>query len=340
MKKKLVITIGATAILALSAFGYKAYTKEPEIKTSELTLNYGSKLTDDHIKASNDVVKMDFKPELDSKKLGTQKIKVEVRNKRGITSSKDINVHIIDRESPKLDIKDSYKIQVGTELNLYKKVKATDNVDGDLSKKVKIADYDTNKVGTSVLKMSVTDSSDNTTEKEVKLEVLEYVKPVIEVDEQQFVMLGSNFDPRQGVKATDEKDGDITHKVVVEQKVDTSKVGSYPVVYTVEDSEGETHTAKSTIIVKEEPMKEAMRKKEENSHNGLERQEESAMTGLLGEIADDYQQKKQNKKANNQAEWDKNRDEFIGEVKKKVEEETKGVREKIDENVTIHKPFE
>lgn len=58
------------------------------------------------------------------------------------------------------------------------------------------------------------------------------------------------FDPKIGLKATDDKDGDITDKIrVAKNDVDTSKVGTYQVVYTVANSQGETDSATISVRV-------------------------------------------------------------------------------------------
>ncbi len=52
-----------------------------------------------------------------------------------------------------------------------------------------------------------------------------------------------------GATATDDKDGDITSRLVVENNVDTPKVGTYQVIYRVTDAAGNTATATRTVKV-------------------------------------------------------------------------------------------
>ncbi|MFP3413417.1 M60 family metallopeptidase [Bacillus sp. SIMBA_074] len=63
--------------------------------------------------------------------------------------------------------------------------------------------------------------------------------------------VSDQFDPMSGVSATDKEDGDITDKVTVDGKVDTSKPGTYELTYTAKDSKGHKVTAKQTVTVKE-----------------------------------------------------------------------------------------
>lgn len=64
------------------------------------------------------------------------------------------------------------------------------------------------------------------------------------------INVGDKFtDP--GATATDKKDGDLTNKIVITGKVDTSKAGTYKITYTVEDSAKNKASATRTVIVKE-----------------------------------------------------------------------------------------
>ena len=57
-----------------------------------------------------------------------------------------------------------------------------------------------------------------------------------------------------GYSAIDDFDGDISNDVIVEGAVDTSTVGTYTLVYTVEDSSGNSSSAVRVIIVREEVL--------------------------------------------------------------------------------------
>jgi hypothetical protein len=52
-----------------------------------------------------------------------------------------------------------------------------------------------------------------------------------------------------GATATDNKDGDITARIQVENKVDTPKVGTYQVIYRVSDAAGNAASATRTVKV-------------------------------------------------------------------------------------------
>lgn len=63
--------------------------------------------------------------------------------------------------------------------------------------------------------------------------------------------LAAAFDPKAGVTASDEEDGDLTDKILVEGSVNTEKAGEYTLTYSVTDSEGASYTVKCVVTVKE-----------------------------------------------------------------------------------------
>lgn len=63
------------------------------------------------------------------------------------------------------------------------------------------------------------------------------------------VELGSTFDPRAGVSATDGVDGNITANITISGTVDTNTPGTYQLIYSVTDSAGNTVTATRVITV-------------------------------------------------------------------------------------------
>ena len=59
------------------------------------------------------------------------------------------------------------------------------------------------------------------------------------------------FDPKAGAAASDEEDGDLTDKILVEGSVNAEKAGEYTLTYSVTDSEGASYTVKRVVAVRE-----------------------------------------------------------------------------------------
>lgn len=137
-------------------------------------------------------------------------------------------------------------------------LKAFDAEDGDLKDKVVISgdSVNTSKEGIYNVIYTVKDSDGNVTTKTLKVTVgdgsgQQNTPPVIQGAIDRTIVKGSDFDPMDGVTATDKEDGDLTSKVKVSGFINTSKVGSYEITYSVTDS-GDLKTEKKvTITVKD-----------------------------------------------------------------------------------------
>lgn len=76
-------------------------------------------------------------------------------------------------------------------------------------------------------------------------------KPTFSGVKDKTIEVGTAFDPKAGVSATDYSGKDITASVTVtENNVDTTKAGTYQLTYTVTDSKGLKATVTRTITVK------------------------------------------------------------------------------------------
>lgn len=214
----------------------------------KIVLNYKEKYVEKGWKASyfgknitKDVISSG---KVRSDKLGTYEISYKVGSGiffRTVTRT----VIVKDTEKPKLEI-DSSDIYVcpGDEV-VPEKVKASDNYDGDISKKVKNT---INKEKNKII-YSVSDKSGNVkkVEKKIIYKDVEAPKLTLNGNEVVYLYLGDKFDdPSVGV--SDNCDSNLEKNIKVDSTVNLGAVGDYQVTYSVSDKAG--NEAKVTRQVK------------------------------------------------------------------------------------------
>lgn len=152
----------------------------------------------------------------------------------------------------------SYK--VGDEFSngeALKEVTAWDEEDGDVTDRLEVLEHnvDTSVAGKYYITYKVTDSQGASSTKTVNVYVYPLLTdinniPVIHAENKE-LYVGDEFDPRKDVTATDIEDGDLTSVIeIVENTVDTSKAGTYYVVYKVTDKDGASSVKTIDVYVK------------------------------------------------------------------------------------------
>ncbi|HPR39500.1 MAG TPA: DUF5011 domain-containing protein, partial [Oscillospiraceae bacterium] len=129
---------------------------------------------------------------------------------------------------------------------------ATDAEDGDLTSSiVTTGTVRTTRTGTYRITYSVTDSNGGTAKVTRTVTVKSNTRPVIKRNGSSSVriVVGTDY-VDAGATATDAEDGDLTAAIVTTSTVNTEKVGTYRVTYTVTDSNGGTSKTTRTVIVK------------------------------------------------------------------------------------------
>ncbi len=106
------------------------------------------------------------------------------------------------------------------------------------------------KEGNQTVLLEVEDESGNITEANASLNVIsDSVPPKISGVKELTMTIGSSISYKKGVKAVDDRDGEVEVQVDT-SAVDTKKVGNYEVVYRAVDSAGNEAVAKTTLHVK------------------------------------------------------------------------------------------
>lgn len=229
--------------------GYYAVPQVELNGSSVMTINYKEKYNEQGYTAKflNEDITDEVKVSghVDSNKLGTYEVTYTID---GAFKKKVVRTVIVkDTSKPVLKLSEDKDIYLcpGSEYS-GEKVEAFDNYDGDLSSSVEV-DVSKNKVV-----YSVKDSSGNKTSVTKNLIYEDKVNPSLNINGSKYVyaFVGEEYND-QGYSASDNCSGDITNRVSVENKVDTTVSGKYEVRYSVSDDNGNSSSDSRTVIVSE-----------------------------------------------------------------------------------------
>ncbi|HDR3493844.1 TPA: DUF5011 domain-containing protein [Bacillus wiedmannii] len=202
-----------------------------------------------------------YEGNVDTNTPGTYTITYTVKDSAGHLATQTQTITVKEKpaedKEPELTVPEETVLTVGDQCDPMSGVKAIDKEDGNLTSKVKYkGNVDTTKPGKYIVEYSVVDSkgvnaiATQTVIVEESGETPD-MEPKLTVPVGATMNVGEQFDRMAGVSATDKEDGDLTSKVTVEGKVDTTKPGTYVLTYTVKDSAGHLATQTQIVTVKE-----------------------------------------------------------------------------------------
>lgn len=259
-KKKLKInkknvSILGIVLLVLIILGFAFYflfvPKVSLIGNNHVTVEYGNEYIEEGYKATyfgKDITdKVFIEGKVNNEKLGNYVLKYKVK-KGLVTATKEREVDVVDTTKPTLVLfgEDEKHVCPGKEYT-EEGYLAMDLHDGDLTDKV------TKDSSVEKIIYNVSDSSGNTETISRKLIREDNENPVITLkgNGTTYVTLNTKFnDP--GYTALDNCDDDISDKVTVSGSVDTTKLGTYTLTYTVSDTKGNTDTKTRSVVVQKE----------------------------------------------------------------------------------------
>lgn len=197
-------------------------------------------------------VKSDKEVNLDPEADSEYTITYTAIDSQGRTTVKEIKLTVKANKAPViLGVKD-HTLTVGDKFNPKDGVTVEDE-DEDIDLVIN-SNVNTSIAGVYKVVYSATDSGNKTSLVQStvvvnpKIEVINSV-PVINASD-RIIELGEEFNPLDGVTATDAEDGPISKIEVVEDNVDTKKEGSYTVTYSVTDSQGAKAVKTINVTVK------------------------------------------------------------------------------------------
>jgi len=260
MQNKIIITILSCFILIDVVLIYLTLTITPiKLKRNCFTFEYGEEIptkVEEYVNANESI--------LESVKLNMKGVSTEVGKYHASVEYfgqvYEFDIEIVDTIKPKVQLK-----QVEFNIALGETIKAEDLIDEiedqsqtyvyfyneETEQYVESKSYTTE--GSYIERIVVKDDHGNQSAAlRVKIVVNKNkIKPTIKGIEDVTLKLGSEFDPLDGVKATDDIEGDITYRLKVEGNVDTSVVGEYQLIYSISDSDENLTRRTRKVIVEE-----------------------------------------------------------------------------------------
>ncbi|MTH54741.1 DUF5011 domain-containing protein, partial [Bacillus mangrovi] len=185
------------------------------------------------------------------KKRGNYKLTYTVsdRAKNKATVTRTITVKK-DSIKPSISGAANKTISLGTSFSTMAGVTAKDNVDGNITKSIKVSgSINLKKAGVYKITYTVSDKAKNTSVVTRIITVLDKIRPEISGIQDTQIYLGNNFNALAGVSASDNNDGNLTSTIKAVGSVDVNKAGIYVLTYSVTDKSGNTSSVQRKVTV-------------------------------------------------------------------------------------------
>ncbi len=252
MKKRTIIfiIISLIAVITISVI-YNTFPRLQLNGSKNMIISYRDKYEEPGVIVknanSNYISKVKIDGNINSKKIGNYYIDYSLKiGKKTLHVRR--NVKVIDDIAPIIKLKGNQIIETSInkqyeEPGYY----AYDEYDGDLTNKVEIiGEINTKNYGEYLITYKVKDNSNNATEVNRIIKIIDEIPPTIECKE-EISAFPKNSKKIIGCTANDNYDGELTDKIEVEGDYDISKPGKYQITYKVIDDAG-NETRKNHII--------------------------------------------------------------------------------------------
>ena len=250
MRKKIVLIFSLDFLLIILALIiYNPFLKLDLVGEKQIEVLFGSKYQEEGYTASllnKDLTKsVKVTSNVNLEKIGTYEIKYVIKNGLSVRKIKRV-VNVVDKEKPTITLKGDVNYSLCGKEYSELGYQAIDNVEGDISNKVNVK-KENNKIIYTVI-----DSSGNEASITRNLIEKDEIKPEISLKGPSLITLkvGASYDDL-GFNVSDNCDSNIEDRVVITNNINTNKVGTYEISYSVSDLSGNTNEVKRTIKVYE-----------------------------------------------------------------------------------------
>ncbi len=194
--------------------------------------------------------------EVNTSENGEYEVTYKVTDSSNFSATKTVTITVEGENDPIINASDREVAQY-TDFDPMEGVTATDGNNNDITEQVTYeSDVDTNEKGKYEVTYKITTEDGKEITKTITITVIDNEKPEINALDKT-IYLNSDFDPKDGVTATDNEDGDLTNSIeVTKNEVKTDTIGDYKVEYSVTDTAGQTTTKEITVTVAEKVVEE------------------------------------------------------------------------------------
>ena len=172
--------------------------------------------------------------------------------------SETASITVIDDTAPDLEFESGqfYLSELDMAFDFLPGIKAFDEIDGDLTDKILYSDEQVQYgvPGQYSVLFSVEDASENKTEIEIPVIIIDRTPPVITMETESFTLTDKDteWDFLSGVQAEDAIDGDLTESVIYDDsQIAYTIPGEYMVVYLTADQAGNFGKLERPVLIKD-----------------------------------------------------------------------------------------
>ena len=255
MKNRMIIPILILIIIITISIIYNTLPRLQLNGPQNMTISYRDEYEEQGVivknATGNYMSKIKVDSNIDTKKIGNYYIDYSLKI-GGKTLHVRRNVKVIDDINPVIKLKGEQIIEMSINKQYIEPgYTAIDEYDGDVTSKIQIiGEIDTENYGEYVLTYKATDNSNNQSEVNRIIKVVDEINPRIICKQEEIkIQKGTQVDPQ--CKAQDNYDGDITKEMKIIGDYDINTPGTYNIQYQVKDAAGNETTKDYKIIVEE-----------------------------------------------------------------------------------------
>jgi len=167
------------------------------------------------------------------------------------------DMSVQDEEAPVIEMKKgNFEVEYEEDFEITDHIELSDNLSSEtvLWDNLTVTEYQTDKLGETIIELYTKDAAGNGALEKVVLEVVDTTAPKINVEEEVTTLTeGDDVDIMAGVTAEDNVDGDLTDDIEVDIDVDADTPGEYTVTYTAVDSSNNKAEATKKFVVEAKP---------------------------------------------------------------------------------------